>query len=183
MKVKPSIQEIVQIPNTLASLAVEAAELSRLLLESQGELSPELEEKLAVNESALLAKVDGYNFIIEEFEAQASIWKRRKDACAAQQKKFENQAERLKSRIKEAIRVMQRTEVAGTYYKFQLRKSAPKLVIDDEAKVPSTCKMIVQTTVVDKEKVKKALADGIEVPGAHIEENGSLFILENAEKV
>ena len=183
MKVKPSLNEIIQIPNTLAQLALDAAELSRLLLEAQGELSPELEARLAVTDSALLQKVDGYNFIIEEFEAHASIWKRRKDACAAQQKKFEGQAERLKSRIKEALKIMGRKEVTGTYYKFQLRTSAPRLVIDDESKIPATCKMIVQTTVVDKEKVKKALADGIEVPGAHIEENGSLYALENAEKV
>jgi hypothetical protein len=181
-KAKASPKEISKVPNTLAMLAVEAAEIARLLTESMGELSPEIEKRLEVNEQALISKADGYNFIIEQLEANAAMWKRRKDACAAQQKKFEGQIERLKDRIKEAMRTMDRTEVSGQFYKFQLRKSAAKLVIENEAALPADCKMVVQTTVVDKERVKAALVDGFDVPGARLEENGSLYILETGEE-
>ena len=176
---KANLKEVSAIPNTLAVLASEAADISRMLMESSGELSPELETRLSINEQSLLAKADNYNFIIEEMEAQSALWKRRKDACAAQQKKFETQIDRLKGRIKEAMKIMNRTEVSGSLYKFQIRKSQPKLVIVDETKIPNDCKMIVQTTVVDKEKVKSALVAGLDVPGATIEESGSLYVLEN----
>lgn len=166
----------------LASLAAEAAQISRMLLDSDGELSPELEALLDVNESQLMEKVDSYRFVIEEMGMHAELWKQRKDACAAQQKKFEGQVERLKDRIKFAMKTMDRAEIVGGFTKFQLRKSKPKLVIDNEAALPADCKMVVQRTVVDTDKVKSALEGGFEVPGARLEENGSLYILENSKK-
>lgn len=176
---KPSLKEVAQTPNSLAHLAAEATEISRMLMESNGELTPELESRLMINEQALLTKADGYIYIIEELESQSALWKRRKDACAALQKRFETQVERLKSRIKEAMRLMGKTEVTGSLYKFQLRKSQPRLVIIHDDEIPADCKMIVQTTVVDKEKVKSALISGLDVPGATLEESGSLFITES----
>lgn len=148
-------------------------------MESGGEITPELEARLDISAEKLPQKVDNYNFIIQELEGQAQVWKMRKDASNAIQKQFEGHVERVKDRIREAMRAMNASELAGNLYKFQLRKSQPKLVIDDENKIPDEFKMVVQTTVLDKERVKAALVDGFDVPGAHVESNGSLYPMAN----
>lgn len=181
-KVRPSLNEIAATSQTLVALAVEAAEISKLLQESGGELSPELEARLEVNREKLPSKVDSYNYIIERLEADAALWKRRKEACAAQEKKYQGQVDRLWDRIKLAMKELGTKELQGTYYRFQLKKSAPKLIIDSEAAIPAECKMIVQTTVIDKEKIKAMLVDGFEVPGARLEENGSLVAYESTKE-
>jgi hypothetical protein len=181
-KAKTGATEVVAVQNSLVALAVEAAEIGRLLMEAGGELTPELETRLDVNTQLLPAKVDAYNYIIDELESQAELWKRRKDASAAIQKRFDSQAERLRNRIKFAMKEMGTTEIAGRQYKFQLRKSAPKLVIDNEAAIPAEFKMIVQTTITDTDRIKSALVDGFEVPGAKLEENGSLYPMQNTVK-
>jgi hypothetical protein len=182
MIVKPSAREIMNTSQTLAGLAAKAVEITRMLLECGGELSPELEEELDVNQQLLAKKTDGYNFIIEEMEAQASIWRRRKDACAKQQRKFESEIERLRKRIKDALNTMGKKEIQGDYYRFQIRKCRPKLMIEDEDLLPAEFKMIVQTQAVDTDKLLSALLAGFEVPGARLQEDGALYSLEVTER-
>lgn len=167
---------------TLVALASEAVELSRLLMESGGELTPELEKRLEVVAQALPAKVDSYKYVIDEFEAQAALWKRRKDAAAAIQKRFEAQVDSLNERIKFAMKELGTKEVAGNLYKFQLRNSTPRMVIDDENAIPAQFKMIVQTTAIDKDKLKMVLTEGFEVPGAKLEESQALYTLDSPGK-
>lgn len=181
MKAKPGLLEHSTTNKNLIALAAEAAEISRLIQEAEGELSPEIEAKLDVNASLLQQKADNYNFIIEHLEAQAALWKRRKDACAAQEKKFSRQVDQLWDRIKLAMKELGTTEISGKLYRYKLRKSQPRLEID-EAQVPPEFKMIIQTTVVDKEKIKQGLQAGFEIPGCKLVESGTLVVTENGEE-
>lgn len=180
-KARLSLKEIVGTKSSLTELAAEAAEISRMILEAGGELTPEIESRLTVNTQSLLAKVDGYNYIIDEMEAQAAIWKRRKEACAAIEKRFSSNVESLWTRIKMAMKELGKTEIKGNLYRFKLSTSAGKLELD-ESKLPAEFKMVVQTTVPDKEKIKAALKDGFAVPGAKLIEDGTLRAYENAEE-
>ncbi len=182
MAVRPSLKEITSTQTTLVGLASEAGMISKMLLECGGELTPELEAKLEVNAKLLCEKADGYNYIIEELEAQEAIWKRRKDACAAIEKRFKTQTERLWERIRIAMREMGKNVIAGNLHKFCLEKGVDSLVIDDEKAIPNEFKIVVQTTAVDKEKLKASLKEGFEIPGAHLENKGRLIVRENSEE-
>lgn len=182
MAIKSDPNQVQSDGRNLVALALEAAEIARLLAESEGELSPDLEKRLDINTTQLLEKVDAYKFVMDEFESQASLWKARKQACDAIEKRFASQVDRMKDRIRVAMKEMGETEISGEFYRFQLRKGRPKLVIDDEDKIPPDFKMVVQTTVIDKEKLTAALGDGFDVPGVHQEENGSLYPLPIAGK-
>jgi hypothetical protein len=181
MKVKPSLKENMEVAQTLQSLAVEAAEISMLLMACNGELSPELEKRLDVNAQLLLQKTDNYNFIIESIESAAAQMKRRKDAFAIQEKRLTNERDRMWNRIKLAMKEMDRTEIRGRYYRFQLQRSKPKLIID-ESLLPDQFKMIVQETKPDKAKIEAVLAEGLEIPGVTLEESGTLKVYENSEE-
>lgn len=174
-----TLNEKLQPAKTLTQLAAEAMMIAQKLMESGGELTPELESALDVNKELLMKKVDGYVAIEDQFEAQAAYWKRKRDACDAIYKSFSGQIDRLRDRVKFVMNEMGVTEIAGVEHRYKLGKSAGKLIIEDESKIPNEFKMIVQTTVVDKEKVKAMMKDGFEVPGAKLEEMGSLRVFEN----
>ena len=105
-------------------------------------------------------------------------------SCAIEpiQRQFESKIELLKERIKFAMKELGAKEVAGNLYKFQLRNSTARMVIDDEDQIPANFKMVVQTTAIDREKLKMVLTEGFEVQGAHLEESQALYVLDNPGK-
>lgn len=182
MKVRPSTLEIMQTNQTLVALAAEAQEISRLILESDGELSTELERRLDLNTTAIAAKVDKYVFIEDELEAKAALWKRRADACKAMHERFVKAQEQLRSRVKAVMLEAGKKELNGAYHRYVLSQLKPKVVIPDESILPNECKMIQTKMVPDKDKIKSLLEDGIEVPGAGLEQVYSLRTYENNEE-
>lgn len=181
MKIKPSLKENSEAVKSLVSLASEAQEICKLILESGGEISQELEARLDFNNAALLGKVDNYVFIEDHMEAHAALWKRKADGCKAIYERFVQSQEKLRDRVKIAMRQLEKDELKGNNYRYKLSHLKPKLVITDESKIPSECKMIVTTAVIDKEKIRSLLQDGIDVPGTTLEPVFSLRTYENAE--
>lgn len=177
-----TLDEIINTQKTLTDITVEAFELSRLLIECGGELTPEIEARLEVNSQALLAKVDNYVAIEDQFEMQAAYFDRKAKVNQAIAKAYKGQIERLRSRIKETMKLIEKDVVMGNEYYYRLSKSAPKLVIDDESKIPTDFQMVVQTVKLDNEKIKSMLLEGFEIPGAHIEQNGTLKVFENSKR-
>jgi hypothetical protein len=182
VKVKPSLKEKTEAVKNLVLLATEAQEICKLILEANGELSPELEKRLDVNSSALLAKVDSYVFIEDHLEAHASLWKRKADACKAIYDRYVKSQEKMRERVKLAMRELNRNELKGDHYRYKLCELKAKLVIDEPDEIPSELKMAVTKFIPDNERIKSLLEDGIDVPGAHLEPVYSLRVYENAEE-
>ncbi len=53
----------------------EAMQIEQMLMESGGEITPEIDQALAVNSNSLVEKVDSYHHIIERFEALEGHYK------------------------------------------------------------------------------------------------------------
>lgn len=170
-------------PNkSLFQLTVEAQSLVAAIVGSGGELTPEIEARLAGNEVALSKKVDGYVYIEGQIEVQCELLKRKEEGLHRVRKGLEAFQERLRSNVKVAMKTLDKTELTGDEYTYKLGKGGEKLVIDDESQIPHDFKMIVTTTVVDKERVTQALKDGFEVKGARLEEYQKLLTREAEEK-
>ncbi len=168
-------------PN-LFDLTQEAQSLILALIESKGELTPELESRLTANETAVARKVDSYVYIEEQFEAQCVLLKRKEESFRAIRKGLENAQERLRNNVKTAMTVLKTDVLPGDEYRYKLSTRAPKLVIDNEATIPQDYKIIIQSTGIDKEKLLNALKDGFTVPGAHLEDVKALLTQENPVK-
>lgn len=166
---------------TLPEIVAEANEIERMLVESGGELTPEIDAKLQINQETLALKIDKYAFVDESLEAKADYWKRKEQHIAKIRKSVEAAQQSLRERVKQAMLDMGKTEVKGIDARFVLSKCAPRLVIDSE-KVPDALKIVVTTTAPDKERIKAALADGLEVPGASLEGGTALRIYENSDE-
>lgn len=182
MKARIGLKERMGTTQTLVALAAEAQELCRLILENQGEMSPELEKRLEFNTTALMSKVDNYVFIEDHLEMNANYWKDKAEACKAVAARYEHAQEKLRNRIKLVMTEMGRKELLGEHYRYYLAQYKPKVVISQPEKIPSECKMVIQELVPDKDKIKSLLEEGFEVPGASLEPVFALRLAENKEE-
>jgi hypothetical protein len=149
----------------LGELVSKSAEITRVLIESGGELTPELEREMEHVDLAMADKMDACHFVAERLEREAEYFAekaKRLQAIAIAHKKA---SDRIRARVKEAMLALGRTEVMGHEVRFTLVQGAPKLVIQ-ESELPSEFKMQVMQSVPDKERIKEALQRGDRVLGA-----------------
>ncbi len=179
---KPTLTQMMNPNPNLFELTQEAQSLIMALIESKGEITPDLEARLTANETAVARKVDSYVYIEEQFEAQCILLKRKEEGFRAIRKGLEAAQERLRTNVKTAMSVMKTDTLTGDEYRYKLSTRAPKLVIDNEAVIPKEYKIIVQTTGIDKDKLLSALKDGFDVPGARLEDVLALLTQENPVK-
>lgn len=157
---------------TLYQITEEQRRIEAMLEESAGEITPEIEEAMAVNEGNFLTKSRDYGYAILRYKAFIGSIKAEKDRLAGMQKYCERAIERMEERLIGAMTQFERPKVELDTMKLSLRKSE-RVVIDDELKVPADCKTI--KIDISKAALKPHIKAGEEC-GAHIEENQSLQI-------
>lgn len=152
---------------SLVSIVNEAISIERLLIESGGEITPELSDALAVNAGTLADKVDGYVHILERFEDLETHYKSRAEFFKKIAEHCKKAQDRLKENIKFAMQELEVTDLHGNDMRFKLSPTPGVMVIEDEDMVPVEYKNEVISTVIDKKALKDALKNG-EVPGAKL---------------
>lgn len=159
---------------SLVTLANEAAEIERLLIESDGELTPEVESRLTVTGLDLPAKVENYSHILQRVEMMAEHYKRQSQFFQKLAKTCDNFEIALKENIKTSMTILNVSEIEGESIVYKLTQSNPKLIIDNPADVPEEYKTEVVETVIDNKTLKDHLVTGLPVKGAHLEITKSL---------
>ena len=157
---------------TLYQISEDQRRLNAMLEETGGELTPELEEALAITEQNFVVKAENYGKAILHYKQLVAAAKAETDRIKAIQKTCENAIARMEERLRDAMILFDKPKVEMATLKLSLRKSE-RVVIDDENNLPADC--IVVKTEVSKTEVKRHLKAG-ETIGAHLEENQSLQI-------
>lgn len=157
---------------TLYQISEDQRRLNAMLEETGGELTPELEEALAITEQNFVTKAENYGKAILHYKQMVAAAKAETDRIKAIQKTCENAIARMEERLRDAMILFDKPKVEMATLKLSLRKSE-RVVIDDENNLPADC--IVVKTEVSKTEVKRHLKAG-ETIGAHLEENQSLQI-------
>ena len=157
---------------TLYQISDEQRRINAMLEETGGELTPELEEALAINAGNFVAKAENYGKAILHYKAMITLLKGEIDRLSALKKTADNAITRMEERLVEAMQTFDRPKVEMDTMKLYLRKSE-RVVIDDENAVPADCKTI--KVEVSKTALKAHIKAG-EDCGAHLEENQSLQI-------
>lgn len=158
---------------SLYDLTSEYTLICEALEENGGEITPEIEAMLAINEENFLTKAEGYAEIIAKYTILAENAKARKARCERVQKVAENTVKRMKERIAQAMDTYGLPKVEVGLHKFSFRTSKA-VEITDEAKIPN--EYIKVATSVDKTKLRADLMAGVVIEGAEIKENKSLQI-------
>ena len=95
-------QEIFDRPagRTLSNIIESMIETDAAIFNNDGEITPDLEEFMAINEADLAKKVDGYNAVYREQTARAEALKAEIARLQALKKTAENTAKRIKDMLK-----------------------------------------------------------------------------------
>lgn len=151
----------------------EQLRINELLEELEGELSPELEAALIINEKNFLTKCEGYIESIAFFKAKQEAAKVRIEEYQRIKRIAENAEKRLKERMQWAMETLGRDKVEVGLHKISLRSSTA-VNITNEAHIPSY--YIKVETKIDKDTIKRDLKNGIAVEGAELVTNQSIQI-------
>ena len=160
---------------TLYGITNEMQQLLRLIEENEGEMTPEIENALAISDDNFAAKSEDYGHAILNLKAMAAAAKAEKDRLTTLQRFYENTYNRLDSALKTAMVATGHDKVETPTMRLSLRHSTATEV-DDLDQLPAEYKTTKVEVVADKTAIKKAIQSGEDVPGAHLVENVSLQI-------
>lgn len=138
-----------------------------------GEISPEIDEKLQINQLNLIEKTTNYIHVIKTLDSECDIIDVEIKRLQELKKQRSNFTQSLKDRLKNAMQAMELTEIKTALNKINFRKSESIEVID-ESILPSN--VLIYEPKIDKKKIKEIIKNGGNVPGAKIVENQNLQI-------
>ena len=124
--------------NTMPSLYTISGDLLALLSAieaNEGEITPDIEQALAITEDQFAAKATDYGLAILNLEAMAKAAKAEKERLAGLQKFYENVSNRLRSALCGAMDVLDHPKVESPSVRLFLRHTTATEV-DDVTKLP-----------------------------------------------
>lgn len=157
----------------LFNITAEHVELMNEIMAVEGVLTPELEERLIINEQNRDVKCVAYLEIIKKNEAFNMAVDEEIKRLQATKKRTDTLVKSLKERLVGAVNLFGDFTI-GTV-EFGTRKSTA-CVIQDAAKIPLEYQTKKVTTTPDKKMIKEVLTDGGEIPGATLETRRTLKI-------
>lgn len=150
---------------TLNDLMLEAAQIQRELIESEGEMDRALALKLDFNELSKSRKIDACAEVLSQLRADDARLKELSREYADAARARHNMYERLKSYIKLQMANHGIDELKGERSQFSLRPSKGSLKID-QGRLPEEYMRVVTSTEPDLERIRAAIDSGTVVPGA-----------------
>jgi len=142
----------------------------------QGEVTPEIEQQLAITEQALQTKAVGYAHIIREAEANIAAMKEEIARIQGLLKAEQNKVDRLETAISNAMQMFGVHEVKTPLVRLSFRRSEA-VVGDDDAPLPDEfVRVVPEKRSPDLTAIKAAIKEGREVEGYRIEERFNLQI-------
>jgi hypothetical protein len=159
--------------NSLFNITARAKELALAL--EEGELTPDLENELVINQNELQIKAENYAYAIKSLEGDVSIIDEEIKRLRALKEAKTNAIERMKEAVVNAFQIYGITEVKSPTLKLSLRRSEAVEVINQD-QLPECFVKAKTTYTPDKVAIKDAIKSGLTVEGAVLVENFSLQI-------
>jgi hypothetical protein len=149
------------------------------LIESQGELTPELDQCFTEITTDLANKVDHITYALDRMEIEEDYWRVKAEATRRIAASYAKSKDRLKRLVKDTMGRLEVWELQGQDNKMTLSPMSPKLIIEDELLVPQSYKQQVTSWEVDKDKAIHDLESGKSIPGLRLERVQALKIRLN----
>jgi hypothetical protein len=155
---------------TLYAVGIEGAEIEALLIEGDGELTPELEARLDAFLSSGKDKLTGAAMVVRGLEASAANCEAEAKRLKERAQSFDNNAKTLKSRMLFAVDAAFDGKVKTDLFTIWGQNSAATVAFDvapdaDLAKIAEANPGIIRTTLsLDKQVLKMKHDAGEELP-------------------
>ena len=139
----------------------------------QGELTPEIEQQLQINEEQLKEKAINYGYVIRSFEYDNDVIDAEIKRLKQLKEQKENAIDKLKNAVSDAIQLYGIEKIDSPTLKLSFRKSESIEVSDNLDKKYLIEKITMQP---DKQAIKKDIKDGKQVEGALLVTNYNIQI-------
>ena len=160
---------------SLFNISTEMQMIINELMETGGELTPEIENALIITQDQLQSKSIGYAVVIRAMEYQNATIDAEIKRLQDHKRTRTNTVERLKNALSMAMQVCGMEVIEDATTKITFRKSQT-LEIVDETKVPKKYKTQVVTTKIDKNAIKADMKNGDKIKGVELITNQNLQI-------
>lgn len=129
-----------------------------------------LVDTLEGESGALVEKGQNVAFVVRNLEANASAIKEAEAAMSARRKALENRAIRLRKYLLDGMRLANIQRIDSPYFAIKIAKNPPSVDVYEPGLVPTDYMTSPPPPPpqLDKALVKKAIADGFEVPGCRL---------------
>ena len=155
----------------LYELTNDLMELEALLEEGE-----EVEEIMAIIMDQIASKGDGIMSLVRNIESDVESLKNEVKRLEGMIESREKRAERLRKYLMDCMlqaNIKSLPTVKGT---ISVRNNQPKVVIEDESKIPEGFKTVKEVTSVNKKELRESLKNGQRIEGCHLESSQSLII-------
>jgi len=158
---------------SLFNITAEALNLASAL--EEGEITPELENSLIINQTELQEKAINYAYVIRTVEIDVSAIDEEIKRLQSIKKAKTNVIDRMKESVVTAMGIYGIEKVSTPTLSLSLRKSE-SIEIVNESQIPDGFKTKKITVAPDKTRIKQAIKDGDEVQGVVLSINYNLQI-------
>lgn len=127
---------------------------------------------------ALEVKATNVAMFIRNEEATAVAIKDAEEKMAARRKAIENRAERMREYLKEQMARTGITRIESPYFVLAIQNNPPKVIVDSESMIPTQfwTQAPPPPPVIDKKAIAKAIKEGEDCSGCHLEVGTRLVI-------
>jgi len=157
----------------LFNIKQEYINLVNSIIDNNGELSPELSQALAINETELKEKAINYGYVIRSFEYENDIIDAEIKRLKALKEQKEKAIQKLKDAVSDAMNLYGIEKVESPALKLSFRKSESVEISENLDKRFMIEKVTLQP---DKVAIKEAIKKGEQVEGAVLVINQNLQI-------
>lgn len=158
---------------TLSAITQRGLDLLKKLSDANGELTPELEALVDVQETDLQLKVEGYASMLSRLDREEEFMRSQAEPFLRAARTCKRLEKKLRENLKRALELLQVDEIKGESIRFKLSATKQALILD-ESQIPDKYKLTVMTFVTDKERIRSDLELGVEIPGARLEKSVAL---------
>lgn len=158
---------------SLYEISTEALAISQAL--EDGELTPELEADLIINQQDLQNKAVNYGFVIKDKEATIGAIDEEIKRLQALKKSQQRVIDEMKGRVSQAMKIYHVDEIKIPVLKINFRASESVEVVNFD-QLPDKFKRTKTVVEANKTKIKEALKNGESVDGAILQQNQNLQI-------
>jgi uncharacterized protein YktB (UPF0637 family) len=158
---------------SLFNITAEALQLASAL--EEGEINPELETSLVINQEELQQKAINYAYVIKTVEYDISAIDEELKRLQAVKKAKNNVIDRMKESVVNAMGIYGMEKISSPTMNLSLRRSE-SVEVDLTEALPDDFKITKTTVTPDKVAIKQAIKQGENITGATLKVNYSLQI-------
>ena len=161
---------------TLYEIAHEHRAMVEALMSTQDDAAA-IADTIEAESYPLEVKAQNVAYAIRNLEASADAIKAAEKQMAERRKAIENRAQRVKEYLQTCMQIAGMTKIECPHFALTIKNNPASVEVLDEKQIPQDyMREIPAKFEIDKTLIKKAIADGFDVPGAKLTQGKRLEI-------